>query len=158
MSSWSGVSRVFAIVFVLMLVPKATFAQNPSVPRGDVFGGVTFFNEDGFTFTGAQFSGAFRANRHVGVVGDIAFYEGRTTYMGGVRVYGRASKVEVFGQLLVGSAPLDDFAFQPGFSIDVRISSHAAVRAAFDIKVSGDEGVYVGSRFSTGVVIYLGRR
>lgn len=159
MSSLSGVPRVFApIVFVLMLVPGIALAQAPPVPRADLFGGVAFFNEDRSTFTGAQVSGAYRMGRRFGVVGDIAFYEERTTYMGGIRVYGTASKFDLFGQVLMGSAPLDDIAFQPGFGVDIHVGSRAAIRAAFDVKLSGDGGFYVGTRFSTGVVIKLGRQ
>jgi hypothetical protein len=58
----------------------------------------------------------------------------------------------------VGSAPFDDIAFQPGLGVDVHISSRAAIRAAFDVKLSGDEGFYLGTRFSTGLVIKLGRQ
>jgi hypothetical protein len=159
MTALPAVPRVLApIVFVLMLVPGTAMAQTPSVPRADLFGGASFFNEDGSTFTGAQFAGAYRTGKHFGVVGDIAFYQERTTLMGGVRVHGTAPKFTVFGQFLVGSAPLDDIAFQPGLGVDIHLGSRAAIRAAFDIKLSGDEGFYVGTRFSTGLVINLGRQ
>ena len=146
-----------------------------SVPRGDVFGGVAFWNEDEHTFTGLHLSGAFRTGRHFALVGDLAFYDGLaivpslpmevtyherfTTIMGGVRVYGTGQKVSLFGQFLVGSAPLDDIAFQPGVGVDVQLGRHMAVRAGFDVKISGDDGsTYVGTRFSTGLVIQLGRQ
>lgn len=159
MTSWPGVPRLLVpIVFVLMLVPGTALAQTPSVARADAFGGVAFFDEDGDIFTGAQFSGAYRTGRHFGVVGDVAFYEERTTYMGGVRVYAPASKFTVFGQFLVGTAPLDDIAFQPGVGVDIHLGSRAAIRAAYDVKLSGDEGFYLGTRFSTGLVVYLGRQ
>jgi len=159
MTSCPGVPRVFApIAFVLLLVPGAALAQTPAVPRADLFGGVAFFNEDGYTFTGPQISGAFRTGRHFGVVGDIAFYEERTTYMGGVRVYGTGSKVDVFGQFLVGSAPLDDIGFQPGVGVDIDLGCRAAIGAAFDVKLAADDAFYVGTRFSTGLVIKLGRQ
>jgi hypothetical protein len=147
-----------ATLFVLMLIPGSALAQAPSVPRADLFGGAVFFNEEDSSLAGVHFSGAYRTGRHFGVVGDIAFYEQRTSYMGGVRVYGPASRVDMFGQFLVGSAPFDDIAFQPGLGVDVHISSRAAIRAAFDVKLSGDEGFYVGTRFSTGLVIKLGRQ
>ena len=159
MTPWPGVLRVFApIVFVLMLLPTTALAQTPPIPHVDLFGGVTFFNEDGGTFTGAQVSGAYRVGRHFGAVGDIAFYEDRTTYMGGVRFYGQTSKVTVFAQFLVGSAPLDDIAFQPGMGVDIHLGTHAAIRAAFDVKLAVDDSFYVGTRFSTGLVIKLGRQ
>jgi len=159
MTSWPGVLRVFSpIVFALVLLPTTALAQTPPIPHVDLFGGVTFFNEDGSTFTGAQVSGAYRVGRHFGAVGDIAFYEDRTTYMGGVRFYGQSSKVTVFGQFLVGSAPLDEIAFQPGIGVDIHLGARAAIRAAFDVKLSADDSFYVGTRFSTGLVIKLGRQ
>ena len=145
------------------IVSQAAVAA--SVPRGDVFAGLAIWNEDQATFTGFHLAGAFRTGRHFAVVGDLAFYgsdfeeDTTTTIMGGFRVYGRPRKVTLFGQFLVGNAPLDDIAFQPGVGVDVRVGRHVALRAGFDIKISGDDGsTYVGSRFSTGVVILLGRQ
>jgi len=147
-----------------------------SVPRGDVFAGVAFWNEDEDTLTGLHFSGAFRTGRHFALVGDLALYEtGRpiplvidpgfyqggptTTIMGGVRVYGPAQRVSLFGQFLVGNAPLDDIAIQPGVGVDVQLGRHMGLRAGFDVKISGDDGsTFVGTRFSTGLVIQLGRK
>jgi hypothetical protein len=144
----------------LSLRPASQASQALSVPRGDVFAGVAVWNEDGHRFTGLHLAGAFRVARHVAVVGEGTFYDHDTrTLMGGVRVYGTATRVTIFGQFLVGSAPLDDIAFQPGFGVDVHLGSHAAIRAAFDVKISGDDGsTYVGTRFSTGLVVRLGRR
>ncbi len=79
--------------------------------------------------------------------------------MGGVRVHSTGQKVSLFGQFLVGSAPLDDIALQPGIGVDVQLGKHTALRAGFDVKISGDDGsTYVGTRFSTGLVIQLGRK
>jgi hypothetical protein len=85
-------------------------------------------------------------------------YEDRTTLMGGVRVQS-SGRHTVFGQVLIGSAPLDDIAIQPGIGVDVRLSRRAAVRAGFDPKISGDDGsTYVGTRLSVGLVILLGQQ
>jgi hypothetical protein len=139
-------------------VSQAT--RTASEPRGDVFAGVAFWNEDDETLTGFHLAGAFRTGRHFALVGDLALYEqDTTTIMGGVRVYGPAQKVSIFGQFLVGNAPLDDIAFQPGVGVDVQVGRNVALRAAFDVKISGDDGsTYIGTRFSTGVVIQLGRK
>lgn len=164
------------MVATFMLLPAAAFAQTPaltsdaratfqtlqgsSIPRADVFAGVGIWNEEGHSLTGLHLAGALRTGRHFAVVGDLVFYEQSTrTIMGGVRVYGNAPRLSVFGQFLVGSAPLDDIAFQPGFGVDIHLGRRAAVRAAFDVKISGDDGsTYIGSRFSTGLVIKLGRQ
>jgi len=78
--------------------------------------------------------------------------------MGGVRVYGTRPRVSIFGQFLVGKAPFSAFALQLGLGVDLNLSRHAAARAAFDVKISGDDGkTFVGTRFSTGIVVKLGR-
>ena len=39
------------------------------------------------------------------------------------------------------------------------LNRHLAVRGAIDMKIAGDEGgTFVGTRISTGIVVYLGRR
>ena len=144
----------------LSQTPATTTAQtvaSPTVPRGDVFAGLAVWNEDGDTLPGFHLAAAYNPSRHVGIVGDFAFYEVRTTAMGGVRVFGSSSKATVFGQFLIGSAPLDDIAFQPGFGVDIHLGQKAAIRVAGDFKISGDDGsTYVGFRFSTGVVFRMG--
>jgi len=61
--------------------------------------------------------------------------------------------------VLAGTAPLDDFAIQPGFGVDIRLSRRTAVRAGFDLKISGDEGgTFIGTRLSVGMVILLGEK
>ena len=147
--------------------PTTPTAQS-RMPKADVFAGAAFWQEDGLTFRGLQLSGTVRATRHVGFVGDLALFDTRSvpffpprstvrTVMGGVRVYIPLQRVTLFGQLLAGSAPLDDFALQPGVGLDVHLNTHVAIRVAGDVKVSGDDGsTYVGRRLSTGVVFLLG--
>jgi hypothetical protein len=143
-------------------------SAEPRMPRADIFAGAAFWQEEGLTFTGLQLAGAIRASRHVGFVGDLAFYDPGSvlffpprstvrTLMGGVRVYIPLQRVTLFGQVLAGSAPLDDFAMQPGAGLDVPLNRHVAIRVAGDVKVAGDDGsTYVGGRISTGVVFLLG--
>jgi len=131
---------------------------SPLVPRGDVFAGVAFWNEDGMTLTGFHFTGTWRAGKHVGIVGDVATYGDYSSVMGGVRAQG-SGRHSMFVQVLAGKGPLDDFAIQPGLGVDVRLSRRAAVRAGFDVKIAGDEGgIFIGTRFSVGLVFLLGQK
>jgi hypothetical protein len=150
---------VAMVTLVFVAAPASAQTTGSSlVPRGDVFAGVAFWDEDGRNFTGFHLSGAWRPAKHVAIVGDMAVYEDRTTLMGGVRVQS-SGRHTVFGQVLIGSAPLDDIAIQPGIGVDVRLSRRAAVRAGFDLKISGDDGsTYVGTRLSVGLVILLGQQ
>lgn len=162
-----NVWRAVAGMCGLLLLAAPAAAQTttpPSTPRGDVFAGVAFWNEDSDSFTGFHLSGAYRVSRVVALVGDMAVYgdtgyrEGRTTLMGGVRVQG-TGRHTLFLQLLMGSAPLDDIAIMPGLGFDVRISTRAAIRVAGDVKFSGDDGnTYLGTRLSIGMVLLLGSR
>ena len=142
-----------------LIAPPVAAAQTP---KGDLFVGAAFFAEEGNLWTGFQLSGSVNPWRHVGFVGDLTLYgenEGQQTILGGVRFYAPGSHATVFGQFLVGNAPLDDFAFQPGAGVDVHLNSRLAVRAAIDLKIAGDDGsTYLGTRFSTGLVVKLGRR
>ena len=153
-------SMTVAIVALLSLAAPASAQTTGSslVPRGDVFAGVAFWDEEGTNLTGFHLSGTWRPGKHVGIVGDMAVYEDRTTFMGGVRVQS-SGRHAIFGQVLIGSAPLDDIAIQPGVGVDVRLSRRAALRAGFDLKISGDEGgTFIGTRISVGLVILLGQQ
>lgn len=130
----------------------------PLVPRGEVFAGVAFFDEDGTNRCGFHLSGSWRAGKHFGVVGDMAVYGDVTTFMGGVRVQS-SGRHTIFGQVLIGNAPLDDIAIQPGVGVDIRLTRRAALRTGFDVKIAGGDGsTYVGTRLSVGLVILLGRQ
>ena len=84
-------------------------------------------------------------------------YGERTTLMAGVRVQS-TGRHSMFVQVLVGSAPLDDIAIQPGLGFDYRISRRLTARAAADVKFAGDDGsTYIGTRLSFGLVYLLGR-
>ena len=135
------------------------------VPRGDVFAGVAFWNEDEKSYSGFHLTGTLRVVKHIGIVGDIVMYAdelqgGLSSIMGGVRVLS-SGRHTVFGQVLIGKAPLDDDAVvvQPGLGVDLRLSRRAAVRAGFDIKVREDRGdTYIGTRFSVGLVFLFGQQ
>ena len=155
-------------VAMILLAPAPAQAQAPAqasswpTPRGDVLAGVAFWNEEGDSFTGFHLTGTWRPTRHVGIVGDLVSYgettssNSRTTLMGGVRVQS-TGRHSFFGQVLIGSAPLDDIAIQPGAGVDFRLSRRTALRAAFDFKISGDDGnTYYGTRLSIGVAFLLG--
>jgi len=158
---------VVTVALLSVAVPAhAQTAQTSTsalVPRGDVFAGVAFWDEDGTTLTGFHLAGTLRPGKHVGIVGDMAIYGDATyghgtTFMGGVRVQS-SGRHTIFGQVLFGTAPLDDIAIQPGMGVDLRLSRRAAVRAGFDLKISGDDGkTFYGTRLSAGLVIMLGQQ
>ena len=158
-------STTVAMIAVLSAAAPAHAQTNASdlVPRGDVFAGVAFWDEDGTNLTGFHLAGSWRPGKHVGIVGDMAIYGDTTyghgtTFMGGVRVQS-SGRHTIFGQFLIGTAPLDDIALQPGIGVDVRLSHRAAVRAGFDVKISGDDGkTFYGTRLSVGLVILLGQQ
>lgn len=149
-----------ALAAVLFLAAPAHAQTNasPLVPRADVFAGVAFWDEEERNLAGFHLAGTWRPGKHVGIVGDMVVYDDRTTFMGGVRVQS-TGRHTIFGQILIGNAPLDDIAIQPGIGLDVRVSSRTAVRAGFDVKISGDEGgTFIGTRLSVGLVFLLGRQ
>lgn len=159
---------VTGAVVVLLFVAAPAHAQTSTsalVPRGDVFAGVAFWNEDEKSFTGFHLTGTWRLVKHIGIVGDMVMYGddlqgGHSSLMGGVRVLS-SGRHTVFGQVLIGKAPLDDDAVvvQPGLGVDVRLSRRAAVRGGFDFKIREDRGdTYIGTRFSVGLVLLLGQQ
>ena len=148
-----------ALVLTLACAPDALARQAaPELPRADVFAGLGVWNEEDERFDAFQMTGGYRPWRYVAFIGDFAAYGGgRNTLMGGVRVQARG-RIAPFGQVLYGSAPKDDIAIQPGAGVDFRFARHGAIRAAFDFKISGDDGsAYTGSRVSIGAVLLLGR-
>jgi hypothetical protein len=156
----SIIVAMVALLFVATPAHAQTAQTNasPLVPRGDVFAGVAFWNEDGTSLSGFHLSGTWRAGTHIGIVGDFATYGDYSSLMGGVRAQG-SGRHSMFVQVLVGKAPLDDFAIQPGLGIDVRLSRRAALRAGFDVKIAGDEGgIFIGTRLSVGLVYLIGQR
>ena len=144
----------------MVLMPRPASAQATDVPRGDVFAGVAVWHEDYGQFNGFQLTGSFRPVRAVSFIGDLTTYSHRNTFMGGARVHLAAGRrVEPFIQIMMGSAPLDDIALQPGGGVDIRVSRNLAVRLAGDLKFSGDDGnTYFGTRMSAGVVLRFGHR
>ena len=157
---------VIALLSVAAPAHAQTAQSNASalVPRGDVCTGVAFWSEDEKSFAGFHVTGTFRVVKHVGIVGDMVLYAddlqgGHSSFMGGVRVLS-SGRHTVFGQVLIGKAPLDDaVVIQPGFGVDVRVTRRAAVRAGFDMKITDDRGdAYIGTRFSVGLVFLIGQR
>lgn len=155
---------ITVVMIVLLSMPARAQAQaaqsnaSPLVPRGDVFAGVAFWDEEETNLTGFHLTGTWRPSKHVGIVGDMAVYGDYTSVMGGLRIQS-SGRHSVFVQVLAGKAPLSFFAIQPGIGFDVRLSRRAAVRAGFDLKISGDDGsTYVGTRLSVGLVILLGQQ
>ena len=145
----------------LLFVAAPSHAQTNStafIPRGDVFSGVAFFEQEGTSLCGFHLTGTWRAGAHVGVVGDVAVYGDHASYMGGVRVQS-PGRHTLFVQLLAGKAPFSFFAIQPGIGFDARVSRRVAVRTSADVKFSGDDSkTFIGTRLSVGLVILLGQQ
>ena len=92
-----------ALLFVA--APAHAQTNTPAfIPRGDVFSGVAFFEQEGTSLCGFHLTGTWRAGAHVGVVGDVAVYGDHASYMGGVRVQS-PGRHALFVQLLAGKAP-----------------------------------------------------
>jgi hypothetical protein len=155
---------VTVAVVALLSVPAPAHAQTaqsnpaPLVPRGDVFLGVAFFEQEGTSLCGFHLTGTWRAGAHVGVVGDVAVYGDHASYMNSVRVQS-PGRHTLFVQLLAGKAPFSFFAIQPGIGFDSRVSRRVAVRTSADVKFSGDDSkTFIGTRLSVGLVILLGQQ
>ena len=147
---------------LLCLAPPATaHAQIDAptlIPRGDVFAGVAFWDEAPTNLCGLHIAGTWRAGKTVGIVADMVIYGDATTLMGGLRVQS-SGRHPIFGQFLIGSAPLSTIALQPGVGVDIRFSRRVAVRTAGDLKISGDDGkTFYGTRLTVGVVFLLGQQ
>ena len=130
----------------------------PLTPRGDLFSGVAFFEQEGTSLCGFQLTGTWRAGAHVGVVGDMAVYGDYTSVMGGVRIQS-SRRHPMFVQVLAGKAPVSFFAIQPGIGFDLPVGRRVAVRPSGDLKISGDDSkTFVGTRLSMGLVVRLGQQ
>ena len=158
-------NRVRLFMAVAMAAPlflaapaHAQTSTTAFIPRGDVFSGVAFFEQEGTSLCGFHLTGTWRAGPHVGVVGDMAVYGDHTSYMGGVRVQS-AGRHTLFVQVLAGKAPFSFFAIQPGLGFDFRVSRRVAVRTSADMKISGDDSkTFIGTRLSVGLVYLLGQQ
>jgi hypothetical protein len=150
----------------------ANARRAPSESIVDLAGGAAWWFEDGSTYFGPAGSVAVHpAGSPVGIAADFAYYEPgrpvrfgdftikqnpRYSLMAGVRVRFPTARVTPFAQFLIGHAPLDDLALQPGGGIDWFISPRLGVRAAADFKIAGDDGeTYKGGRLLTGIALRL---
>ena len=146
-----------AIVATVLLLTSPAQAETTAGPKADLAGGGALWLEDGRSLPGLHLSAAFAPWRYVGFLAESTFYEERTTFAGGLRLLRDIRAVTAFGQLTIGTAPLDDVALQFGGGVDVPLGKWFAVRVAGGLKVSGDDGsTYVGLRLSTGLVARLG--
>ncbi len=167
---------VAAIVVVCALAFAAPArAQNP-VNRGVIGVGASFLKSDDATAFGFAVDGAknFAVGEHVGLgpVGDFAFHRYEdftiTSYMGGGRLTLGNREAQVFGQFLVGyehCCGLNDFAWQPGVGLDIRITDLLNLRGQLDfrtVRVDDPEDPagtvsFRETRFTFGVSLPFGR-
>jgi hypothetical protein len=157
--------RLHTIAFltlVMVLAKCCPAAAQPAERYSYADGSLSWsaWTEHGRTADGWTASLALYPSRRVGVVWDFGRYQGLPLdfHMGGVRIRVPHRRITPFMQVLVGRAPLDDFAFQPGGGVDLRVHRHLDARVAADVKMSGDDGsAYYAVRFSAGLVVSIGR-
>jgi hypothetical protein len=145
----------FAVLALLTPIPAAA---QPSWLDASLAGST--WREDGRTAPGWSASAAVYPFRRLGIVGDFGKYPDLplTSRMGGLRVRFPGAAATPFVQFLVGRAPLDDVAIQPGAGVDWHLHRHVAARFAGDIKVAGDDGTtFIGLRLSAGFAFSVGR-
>ncbi len=145
-------------------------AAVPVAAQGTVGVGVSFLHDSSETAPGftLDYSQPVVSNDGVSVaaVGDFGLnkFDGATatSYLGGVRVLGNVSEqVGVFGQFLLGAEHCCDsteFAFQPGFGIDIAINPQVNFRAQVDFRTVRFEGENFNSqRYTFGISVPVGR-
>jgi hypothetical protein len=151
-----------SLTLVTILATSFPAAAQPAERDSFADGSLSWstWTEHGRTADGWTASLALYPSRRVGVVWDFGHYQGLPLdfHMGGVRIRFPHHRLSPFMQVLVGRAPLDDFAFQPGGGVDLHFHRHLAARVAADVKMSGDDGsAYYALRFSAGLVVSIGR-
>jgi len=159
-----------AVLTVGAAVPAA--AQNP-LGRAVVGVGGSFLTSDGDTAFGFMVDAAknFAVGEHVGLgpAGDFAFHRYEdftiTSFLGGGRLTLGNREAQVFGQFLVGyehCCGFNDFAYQPGVGLDIRLTDFVNLRGQFDLRVVRIDGAdgkvdFRETRFSVGVSLPFGK-
>jgi len=140
---------------ILLLLPGLGVAQerNERMVLSASFGGCYWAEEENGWGWSASI-GLFPIPR-LGIVGDLGSYGSLgDSRMAGLRAIFPRAKTTAFVQVLFGSAPLDDFAFQPGLGLDIHVRSIVALRIGGDLKLAGDGGgFFPGVRAYTGLAI-----
>jgi hypothetical protein len=153
---------IASLTLVTVLATSFPAAAQPAERYSFADGSLSWstWTEHRRTSQGWAASAALYPSRLLGLVIDAGRYADLPldVRMAGVRIRVPAVRVTPYAQFLVGRAPRDDFALQPGAGIDVHVHRHLAARLATDVKVSGDDGsTYLAVRFSAGLVVSIGR-
>jgi len=139
------------LLLAALAVPAAAQPSGPPSTIDASVGGSLWLEEG--SAVGISASLAFYPLPFLGIVGDLGHYGLKgDSKMGGLRLRRPHREVTPFVQLLIGEAPLDTIAFQPGMGLEWRLAPHVALRLAADLKLAGDGGAtYTGVRLSAGV-------
>ena len=157
--SFKARAAIMAVGSLLALVGGATRVAAGS-PSADISVGAALWHEEGRNGVGWNGSIALHPWGGLGLVGDAGHYgELGHSWMAGLRYRFPGQGTVGFVEVLLGHAPLDDFALQPGLGIEWTVARQVAIRLAGHLKIAGDGGtVYTGTRVSLGVVFRLGNR
>jgi len=163
-------SGLACVTVLSVAVPAA--GQSP-VGRAVVGVGGSFLTSGGDTAFGFMVDAAknFAVGEHVGIgpAGDFAFHRYEdftiTSYLGGGRLTLGNREAQIFGQFLVGyehCCGFNDFAYQPGVGLDIRLTDMLNLRGQFDLRVVRIDGAdgkvdFRERRFSVGVSLPFGR-
>jgi len=159
-----------------LAAPATALAQAKDAPV--VGAGLSFLRDDGETATGVTFDLAQTIHRTgavaIGAVGDVSFNHfmadattGATgsaaaSYIGGVRVGGRAQRVRPYAQFTVGvehCCGSSDFAFAPAVGVDIPVNRMLNVRAQVDFRTVVLTDSHVNEqRYWFGVSLPLGAK
>ncbi|MFQ5663615.1 MAG: hypothetical protein ACE5HL_07280 [Terriglobia bacterium] len=169
--------KIVTTLGLVLLFTVPAWAQDEDYPRGEIFGGFSFFNSgDGRPQQLYGFETSFTGNFHknFGLTGDFGAQfksiAGVTLqgyqYLVGPRVAARGERVTGFGHVLFGGETLragtfstTGFAMAIGGGLDVNASENIAIRVIqLDWVPSRLQGVWFKRDFraAVGVVVKLG--
>jgi outer membrane protein with beta-barrel domain len=163
----------------ILLTACSAMAQE--TPKAEISAGYSYLRlggSGGVNQNGTSFSIAGNLNHWLGIVGDVGIYHAApfgvglntTTFLVGPRMSFRYSRVTPFVQVLFGgahlaaglnglSASLTPYTFSAGGGVDVKISSHVALRPQVDyIAMTSGGQTTKSARASFGIVFRFGAR
>ena len=171
-------------IWVALALALLTVPSHAQTAAGDVSAGYSFFRvqgSGGTNLNGFSTSGAYNANRWLGIVGDLGVYHGSPsgvgltaiTYTFGPRLsYHTSDRFVPFAQALFGGSHISAsygglsgstspfaYAFGGGVELPFGVSGKTALRPEFDYFGLRTNGSTTNSfRISVGIVYHIGGR
>jgi hypothetical protein len=162
-----------ALLLVGFVTPAAAQAPGASIGAGISFLSVPDETGVGFTVDVAK-EFAVMGKAAIAGVGDFSFHSfddfSATSYGGGVRVIGKMTKANLFGQVLFGGfrqsasdcdgegCSSNNFMITPGIGVDFAATDKVMIRGQVDfVQVNFEDGWDNATRFWFGVVFGFGR-